>query len=447
MQIDPAGGELVHPSGAKLIVPVGALASSTSISWCGVAPPSAAALGGAPLAQAFEAGPSGQTFAAPVEIVVPFDASRLPAGSDPGGVQVRMGSSGAAAFGALQSTVDVASGVVHASALALGQFVAAPNPTPLAITTPPTLPGATIGVPYALTFQATGGAPPYGWNISPAELPRGFSISPTGVLSGLPSTVDRYAFSVTVVDTRAHAVQLAVTLTVLPAANPVPGLLQLTPSSVAQGSATTTIALAGASFVPTSQVLWDGAAIPTTFVTTTGLAASVAAARLAAAGTHAVSVANPPPAGGTSAALTFSVTAAKPVDMSINPADMSISPADMSINPADMSMSWPDLSPPVGDLGNQCPSGWYYCPNSGIPTYPNCMQLGNCCSASPTFSMCTGGVSCGTICHCPGGQKFCNGACISCSQTCNAIVGSRIGCCTPADCPNAMCFSTTSFCN
>ena len=51
-----------------------------------------------------------------------------------------------------------------------------------------TLPDGTIGAGYNSSVSATGGATPYGWNISAGSLPAGLSIHPTtGVISGPPS--------------------------------------------------------------------------------------------------------------------------------------------------------------------------------------------------------------------------------------------------------------------
>ena len=49
------------------------------------------------------------------------------------------------------------------------------------------LPNATVGVPYSVQLQTQGGTGPYKWKKT-AKLPKGLSLSSTGLLSGTPST-------------------------------------------------------------------------------------------------------------------------------------------------------------------------------------------------------------------------------------------------------------------
>ena len=59
---------------------------------------------------------------------------------------------------------------------------------PLQITTS-SLPGATIGVPYSATLQATGGTPPFKWRVVTGTLPAGLTLNKTsGTISGTPSS-------------------------------------------------------------------------------------------------------------------------------------------------------------------------------------------------------------------------------------------------------------------
>jgi hypothetical protein len=65
-------------------------------------------------------------------------------------------------------------------------FLISIGTTTLMFTTPRTLPGATQGVPYNLTFAATGGTPPYTF-ADPIGVPNGFTFT-NGVLSGAPAS-------------------------------------------------------------------------------------------------------------------------------------------------------------------------------------------------------------------------------------------------------------------
>lgn len=67
------------------------------------------------------------------------------------------------------------------------------------IVSPSELPPAKKGVPYELTFTATGGIGPYVF--SSTELPGGLTLSPEGTLSGAPDECDVFEFTVTARDT------------------------------------------------------------------------------------------------------------------------------------------------------------------------------------------------------------------------------------------------------
>ena len=71
-----------------------------------------------------------------------------------------------------------------------------------------------------------------------------------------------------------------------------------------------TLTVNGGNFVSTSTVNWNGVARATTFVSPTQLAATITATDIAVEGTASVTVVNPAPGGGTSAAATFTIAAA-----------------------------------------------------------------------------------------------------------------------------------------
>ncbi len=97
------------------------------------------------------------------------------------------------------------------------------------------------------------------------------------------------------------------------APNQVPTLTSLSPNSAAEGSPAFTLTVNGANFVNGSVVRWDSGARPTTFVSATQLTAQIAASDLAGgAGTAQVTVFNPAPGGGTSSALSFTITTFNP---------------------------------------------------------------------------------------------------------------------------------------
>jgi uncharacterized protein (DUF1800 family) len=87
----------------------------------------------------------------------------------------------------------------------------------------------------------------------------------------------------------------SVTVSVL---NPVPIINTVTPSSFTEG--TMTITVSGSQFLYGAQIFWNGAAVPTTYVSATELAASISAPN---PGTYPLMVGNPDPGAANSAAV------------------------------------------------------------------------------------------------------------------------------------------------
>lgn len=94
---------------------------------------------------------------------------------------------------------------------------------------PASLPNGTNGTPYATqTFVASGGVAPYGYAVTAGTLPPGLTLGTDGVLSGTPTSVGTYGFTVTATDvdgdtaTGTYSVQIAAgqVLAVLPPALP-----------------------------------------------------------------------------------------------------------------------------------------------------------------------------------------------------------------------------------
>ncbi|MGB9434320.1 MAG: IPT/TIG domain-containing protein, partial [Candidatus Acidiferrum sp.] len=90
--------------------------------------------------------------------------------------------------------------------------------------------------------------------------------------------------------------------------HPTPTITTISPTGTVAGSAAFTLTINGGNFVAGSVVYFGGSAPGTTFVNSTQLTATIAAASIASTGTIAVTVANPAPGGGTSNAKNFTVT-------------------------------------------------------------------------------------------------------------------------------------------
>lgn len=101
--------------------------------------------------------------------------------------------------------------------------------------------------------------------------------------------------------------------------NPSPAISSLSPASVTAGSAPLTLAVNGSGFAPASQVQWNGSSRTTTFVSSMTLQAAINAADIATASTATITVSTPPPGGGTSGGVSFTIKAPIPV-VTISPA-------------------------------------------------------------------------------------------------------------------------------
>ncbi|HEV2083091.1 MAG TPA: IPT/TIG domain-containing protein [Brevundimonas sp.] len=71
---------------------------------------------------------------------------------------------------------------------------------PTIVVSPNTLPGATRGVAYSQPIAASGGVGPLGFAVTAGALPGGLTLSPSGVLSGIPSTTGVYNFTIAATD-------------------------------------------------------------------------------------------------------------------------------------------------------------------------------------------------------------------------------------------------------
>jgi hypothetical protein len=90
--------------------------------------------------------------------------------------------------------------------------------------------------------------------------------------------------------------------------NPNPVLTSISPDSAAAGGPGFLLTLNGRDFLPESEVRWGGAARPTAFISPTQLQATISGEDIATPGPVFVTVFNPEPGGGSSAARTFTVT-------------------------------------------------------------------------------------------------------------------------------------------
>jgi hypothetical protein len=90
--------------------------------------------------------------------------------------------------------------------------------------------------------------------------------------------------------------------------NPVAAITSLSPSSVTAGASAFTLTVNGSNFVNGSVVDWNGSSRTTTYISSTQLQAAITTADVAAANSASVTVFNPSPGGGSSAASTFTIS-------------------------------------------------------------------------------------------------------------------------------------------
>jgi hypothetical protein len=88
-----------------------------------------------------------------------------------------------------------------------------------------------------------------------------------------------------------------------------PALNSIAPVTAIPGSGAFMLTASGSNFSGASVENWNGSPRATTFVSTTRLTAQILATDIANGGSAAVSVVTPAPGGGTSAALSFAITA------------------------------------------------------------------------------------------------------------------------------------------
>src|SRR5258708_30916361 len=85
--------------------------------------------------------------------------------------------------------------------------------------------------------------------------------------------------------------------------NATPNVTQISPSLIQAGGSTTTLTVDGTGFTSGSSILWNGQALPTTFVSAGQMTSTVDFSLIQQLGWAQVSVTTPTPGGGQSACL------------------------------------------------------------------------------------------------------------------------------------------------
>ncbi|MEA2746268.1 MAG: hypothetical protein QOI41_411 [Myxococcales bacterium] len=114
--------------------------------------------------------------------------------------------------------------------------------------------------------------------------------------------------------------------------NPTATLTSLSPLSVLAGAGPTTLTAAGTGFVPGAKIVYGSTDLTTTFGSSTSLSATIPASLLVSSGTAPITVVNPPPGGGTSSAISFTVANPTAAIQAINPTAAFVGSAALSMS-------------------------------------------------------------------------------------------------------------------
>jgi len=142
------------------------------------------------------------------------------------------------------------------------------------VLSPTTLPGATLNTAYSETITASDGVSPYTYTVTSGALPTGLSLdSSTGVISGTPTTVNTYNFTITANDSIYSTASQAYTFVVS-------GPLSLSPSSLlptAIGNTTYTQTITASSGVApyTYSITFSSLPVGLTLNTSTGIISGI----------------------------------------------------------------------------------------------------------------------------------------------------------------------------
>lgn len=175
------------------------------------------------------------------------------------------------------------------------------------------LPSGTTGAPYNQMIALTGGSPPFTWSLPIGALPNGLSLNTsTGAITGTPTGGGTWYFDAKVTDAYglwADDGFLSIQIfSNAPPGNPVPFVNQpLIPDTATPGGSGFTLTVNGTGFISGAKVNFNGTALPTTFVSSHQLTATVSPSSIATAGTASITVLNPAPGGGRSNLALFPV--------------------------------------------------------------------------------------------------------------------------------------------
>ena len=191
-----------------------------------------------------------------------------------------------------------------------GQVNSNPDTVIISAAMPNQNPIANPGGPYTgfvgmpVQFNGSGSSDPdgdpltFGWQFGDGGT--GSGVSPVHTYS----STGTYTVTLTVSDNRGGS---NTGQTTAQTDNPVPSLTSIDPSSITAGGPDFTLTLNGDNFVPTSIVSFNNQQYPATFINKDQIQATIPSSALTRPGNYPVKVINPPPGGGETSPLTFTV--------------------------------------------------------------------------------------------------------------------------------------------
>ncbi len=128
-------------------------------------------------------------------------------GNLPGGLEFNTNSGAITGSATNATTANFEVWVTDDFGMFTNQWFSLTAMAPLMITTANPLPGGTVGVPYSVTFDATGGSEPYTWDILNDSLPDGLGLDRfSGTIKGTPTKAGSYQVTVQVTDDNGYGV-------------------------------------------------------------------------------------------------------------------------------------------------------------------------------------------------------------------------------------------------
>lgn len=115
-----------------------------------------------------------------------------------------------------------------------------------------------VGYPYYQDLDANGGYPPYTWTLTSGSLPPGLTLSPSGFISGTPTLVGTYSFSIKVEDIIGGVDNKTLSIQIDAAVNPVITTVSI-PNGVISTAYSTTLTAVGGTLPYTNWAVVGGA--------------------------------------------------------------------------------------------------------------------------------------------------------------------------------------------